>query len=332
MDGQGPASSDDAPWLIVGAGALGQLFAASLAAFRPVILLGRHLAQPAIRLRKVDGTDVEIALARERLKDWIAKRGEYSVPALVVLATKSHDTQTALDALTPSLAPTTPLLLLQNGFQVQPRISEHWAGPVLCASTTEAAYRPMPEPKPKPKPKPEPEGDSHSDFHLSRPDVVHAAAGETWIGDLAGRHAALATVVADDLSQAGIAATACADIRLRLWHKLAINAVINPLTASHGVRNGELTRVEFRPRIEALISEIDRIMRAEGIKPPAAGWQALIDGVIEATAANRSSMLQDVLAGRPTERDAILWPLIDAGLRHELATPALTALYRATLA
>ncbi|WP_110691876.1 ketopantoate reductase family protein [Salinicola halophyticus] len=323
IDGQGPASSDDAPWLIVGAGALGQLFAASLAAFRPVILLGRNPARPPIRLRKVDGTDVEITLERERLKDWIAKRGEYSAPALVVLATKSHDTRAALDALTPSLAPTTPLLLLQNGFQVQPRISEHWTGPVLCASTTEAAYRPMPEPGP------EPEGDSHSDFHLSRPDVVHAAAGETWIGDLAGRHAALATVVADDLSQAGIAATACADIRQRLWQKLAINAVINPLTASHGVRNGELARAEFRPRIEALISEIDRIMRAEGIKPPAAGWQALIDGVIEATATNRSSMLQDVLAGRPTERDAILWPLIDAGLRHELATPALTELYRA---
>jgi 2-dehydropantoate 2-reductase len=329
---KGPASSDDAPWLIVGAGALGQLFAAYLAAFRPVILLGRRPAQPAIRLLTVGGKDVEIALERERLKDWVAKRGEDSAPAIVVLATKSHDTQAALDALTPALAPTTPLLLLQNGFQVQPRISERWTGPVLCASTTEAAYRAVPGPEPEPEPGPEPEPDSHfhSDLRPNRPDVVHAAAGETWIGDLANRHAALATAVAECLSQAGIAATACPDIRQRLWQKLAINAVINPLTASHRVRNGELARSEFRPRIVALISEIERIMQAEGIKPPAAGWQALIESVIEATAANRSSMLQDVLASRVTERDAILGPLIDAGLGHSLATPELIALYRAT--
>jgi len=276
----------------------------------------------------VDGTDIEVALRRELLRDWVARRCEQSAPALVVLATKSHDTRAVLDALTPVLEPTTPLLLLQNGFQAQPRISERWVGPVLCASTIEAAYRPMPGSDRASSPSSSPSSNPSS--NPASPDVIHAAAGETWIGDLGDRHTALATAVAESLSQAGIAATSCPDIRQRLWQKLAINAVINPLTASHHVRNGELARAEFQPRIVKLISEIDRIMQAENVQPPAAGWRALIDSVIEATAANQSSMLQDVLAGRPTERDAILGPLIDASLRHGLATPEILALYQAT--
>jgi len=309
-----PAISTDAPWLVVGAGALGQLFAASLAQRQSVILLGRCRAQNVIRLRKPDGIDQQIPLPRERLDCWSGTE----LPELVILATKSHDAEAALDALAPRLASTTPLLLLQNGFLLQPRLTERWAGPVLCASTTEAAYRPATD------------SSQHPDPNWHRPDVVHAAAGETWIGDLADRHAALATRVARCLTTAGMKATACHDIRQRLWQKLAINAVINPLTASHRIRNGELARPEFRSRIVALVSEISRILRAEGIQPPGAGWQALIDGVIETTAANQSSMLQDVLAGRPTERDAILGPLIDTGRRHGLDVSTIGALYQTT--
>ena len=132
------------------------------------------------------------------------------------------------------------------------------------------------------------------------------------------------------LTRAGITAAPCRDIRQRLWQKLAINAVINPLTASHRVRNGELAGPRFRPWIVALVAEIAQIMQAEGVLPPDAGWQAFVDAVIEATAANRSSMLQDVLAGRPTERDAILGPLIEAGRRHGLEVATIDALYRTT--
>ena len=45
-----------------------------------------------------------------------------------------------------------------------------------------------------------------------------------------------------------------------------------------------------------------------------------------ATAANRSSMLQDIAAGRPTEIDAINGAIVALGARHRIATPLNAAL------
>ncbi|WP_110676463.1 2-dehydropantoate 2-reductase [Salinicola sp. RZ23] len=287
-----------APWLVLGAGALGQLFAARLAAaddIGPIALRGRHGLLNQLRLQETDGSWRSLALASPE-----------APPALVIVATKAPDAEQALQQA--QLAPGTPLLLLQNGFSVQPRLSAQWPGPVLCAATTEAAYR---QPPPA-------------------IGVVHAAAGHTWLGDLAARHLALAETVAAILTRVGLAASACDDIDEKLWHKLAVNAVINPLTARHRVLNGALAEPQLSAEVAALCAEIAQLMAAAKVPPPAAGWQGWVGAVIEATAGNRSSMLQDVLAGRGTERDAILQPLLALADTHALAVPRLRACYRAT--
>ncbi|KFF50431.1 hypothetical protein GY26_01700 [Gammaproteobacteria bacterium MFB021] len=286
------------PWLVLGAGALGQLFAARLAAASnsgQIMLRGRHGAVNQVRLQEIDGRWHALALASLAVP-----------PALVIVATKAFDAEQALKQA--QLAPDTPLLLLQNGFSVQPRLSREWPGPVLCAATTEAAYRrPLPA-----------------------TGVVHAAAGHTWLGDLAGEHRAMAAAVAATLTRAGLAASACDDIDERLWHKLAVNAVINTLTARHRVLNGALAEPPLRAEVAALCAEIAQLMAVAKVSPPAAGWQGWVSAVIEATAGNRSSMLQDVLAGRRTERDAILAPLLALADTHSLAVPGLRACYHAT--
>lgn len=288
------------PWLILGAGSLGRLLACRLANHVELALLGRQASQAPLLLTDPAGAQSAHTIARLRPNQ------APSTPAMVLITTKSHAVEPALHELAPYVAPATPLVLWQNGYRVQQPLTRRWPGPVLCATTSEGAYT---------------EGAD---------GVVHAGHGRTYIGNLDGAHGALATQVAGVLDRAGLACEACGDIHRRLWHKLAVNAAINPLAARHRIANGRLREPAFRPRVEAIVAEVTTIMAAEGIAPPEEGWAMMVWRVIEATADNRASMLQDVLAGRPTEREAILAPLLDAATRHGLDVPILTELYRHT--
>jgi len=290
----------DPHWLIVGAGALGRLLAARLAERQPSILIGRRASSTPLIMTTPEGETRRHAVARLILAE--APRRA----ALVHVTTKSQAVEAALDQLAARVAPDTPLVLWQNGFQAQPLATRRWTGPVLCAVTSEGAYT---------------QGEN---------EVVHAGHGLTHLGHLEGHYPALAAAIAAKLTAVGLETRACDDIRRRLWHKLAVNAAINPLVAIHRIRNGELRDPAYRARVEAVIEDVATLMAAVGIEAPEIGWQAHVWSVIESTANNRASMLQDVLAGRRTERDAILGPLLEAARRHGLSVPTLEQLWHDT--
>src|SRR5690554_3696494 len=283
--------------LIVGPGALGRLLALHLIDVAPVVLTGRRTLPEDQTLTTPDGEQHKHRLTLFRVDELPP-----TPPAFLHLTTKAYAAEAAYIAVMGRLSAAPILVLWQNGYQSQPLLARRHPGPVLCASTTEGAWL---------------EGDM---------GVVHAGRGRTYIGDLAnprGQHShALATL----LNQAGLAAEAVDDIHTRLWHKLAVNAAINPLTARFRIRNGQLREAAFRSRVEQIIDEVAAIMTAEGITAPQAGWHGLVWQVVEATANNRASMLQDVLAGRPVEREAILGPLLDAAWRHAIPASQLKEL------
>ncbi|KXS39416.1 MAG: hypothetical protein AWU55_398 [Halomonadaceae bacterium T82-2] len=287
-------------WLIIGAGALGRLLAARLTERQPPILIGRRASADPLVMTTPEGQTNRYHVARLTLAE------APSQPSLIHVTTKSHAVAAALDELVARVAPDTPLVLWQNGFQAQPLATRRWTGPALCAVTSEGAYT---------------QGEN---------EVVHAGHGLTHLGHLEGRYRELAISIAAELTAAGIETRACDDIRRRLWHKLAVNAAINPLVAIHRIRNGELRDPAYQPHVEAIVDDVAAIMAAEQVEPPEIGWQAHVQGVIEATAGNRASMLQDVLAGRRTERDAILGPLLEAARRHALHAPTLERLWHDT--
>ncbi len=137
--------------------------------------------------------------------------------------------------------------------------------------------------------------------------VVHAGRGPTFVGGLDNQQAGLAASLAALLSEAGLTASAVNDIRSRLWQKLAVNAAINPLVALHGLRNGELRGDAYSGRVVAVVKEVAEILAKEGVSPPNGGegeaaWLELVWQVVENTANNKASMLQDVEAKRLTER------------------------------
>jgi 2-dehydropantoate 2-reductase len=106
-----------------------------------------------------------------------------------------------------------------------------------------------------------------------------------------------------------------------VWKKLVVNAAMNPTTAIFGLRNPELLEHPAgRPIADDLARETARVATAAGVPldPDAAPgmWHSVASFV------NRSSMLQDVAAGRPTEIDAINGAIFREGARHGVPTPA----------
>lgn len=119
------------------------------------------------------------------------------------------------------------------------------------------------------------------------------------------------------------------DAQSLVWGKLVINAAINPLTALLRVTNGELlNRPSAREMMTTLACEVAEIARAEKIKLPFDDPAAMAEEVARNTAANQSSMLQDVLRNAPTEIDAICGAVARAGEKHGIETPANLACWR----
>ena len=109
------------------------------------------------------------------------------------------------------------------------------------------------------------------------------------------------------------------DIRTPMWHKLAINSVINALTAIYQCANGELiNHPQGRPRLQQLCIETQDVMARLGIAPMGQGLLKTALRILQQTALNKSSMLQDCQAGRPTEVEAINHYIIEQGALYHL--------------
>ncbi len=119
------------------------------------------------------------------------------------------------------------------------------------------------------------------------------------------------------------------DAQSLVWGKLVVNAAINPLTALLRVPNGELlNRPSAREMMANLACEVAEVARAEKIKLPFDDPIAMAEEVARKTAANQSSMLQDILRGAPTEIDAICGAVVRAGEKHGVETPANLACWK----
>ncbi len=274
-----PGTSGDGTTAILGAGALGRLWAACLpsetAGFVP-----KSGAVPSAPVLTYQFTD-HLGHGHVIQRRWLTDLSDLS---LLLVTTKAGNTLSALEEVVDQLPEACPIVLFQNGLGSQQAVANHWPQrPVLAASTTEAANRPGPD------------------------VVIHAARGCTWVGPL--NEAARTTVdpVIQQLAASGLTIQAEDQILERLWHKLVVNAGINPFTALLDCPNGDiLTAPLFLDHIDQLCLELAALMSAEGLPPQTPEHlRASIEQVARATTANTSSMRSDVRNGRATEIDYI---------------------------
>lgn len=114
-----------------------------------------------------------------------------------------------------------------------------------------------------------------------------------------------------------------------LWGKLVINAAINPITALLGITNGELLeRLPARVLLATVACEAAAVAVAQGVHLPYPDPVVAVETIARRTADNRSSMLQDVTRGAPTEIDAICGAIVEAGERTGVAIPANRTLWQ----
>ena len=283
------------PWHILGAGSLGTLWATRLArAGVPVRLILRNQARLASYRAGKGLTLVEHGV--EQTYPVIGETPDSSEPIRrLLVACKAYDAQSAIAQLQHRLAPDAELILLQNGLGSQDAVAAQWpSARCIFASSTEGAFR---------------DGDWR---------VVFAGHGYTWLGDASHPTPPLWL---DDLQAAGIPHEWATDILTRLWRKLALNCAINPLTVLYHCRNGGLSA--HHCEVATLCAELAELLERCGQPAAAQDLHSEVERVIQATAANYSSMYQDVANARRTEISYLLGYACQAAARHQLATPHL---------
>lgn len=130
------------------------------------------------------------------------------------------------------------------------------------------------------------------------------------------------------LRRAGFDARVTRDIRAARLAKLLANVCLNPVTAAFGVRNGALAKPPYARFAEALAREAAPVLAAEGLRITPGAALRRVMAVAKATAGNRSSMLQDVMAGRKTEIEHLTGALLRLARRHRVAVPTHSAFHQ----
>jgi len=281
--------------LIVGTGALGSLFAARLTqAGHPVSMLGTWKEGiNAIRNNGLQFLDSDGHEHQFNIHVTDDPRECVGVKYALVLV-KAWQTERAAGQLKECLADDGIAVTLQNGLGNRETLIQRLGlGRVALGVTTTGAT-------------------------LLEPGSVKAG-GEGIIS--MERNQALGPLEAA-LKSAGFDVQIVDDALSLIWGKLVVSSAINPLTALLRIPNGGLLeRPSTREVMGALAHETARVAIAEKINLPFADPIAAVEEVARKTAANHSSMLQDVLRGAPTEIDAICGAIVRSARQHQIETP-----------
>lgn len=163
---------------------------------------------------------------------------------------------------------------------------------------------------------------------LGAAHVRHAGHGATTLAATPETRAAVVEIC-ELFNRAGMETHRAHDIAGLMWGKLVVNSAINALSAIYRVPNGWLVEnPETRALMSAAAQETANVANALGITLPYHDPAARAIQVATATASNKSSTLQDVLRGAPTELDRINGAVVREGKRLGVPTPVNEQLLR----
>ena len=286
--------------VVLGAGAIGSLYAAKLAVSQDVTLIGRREHVEAINRDGLRITGREDRTCRVRA----AERLDAMAPAtLVLLTTKVSDNRAAAAMLAYHVREDTVILCVQNGLGSEGVVKDVLRGraTVLRAITQFGAI-------------------------FRAPGVIdYKVAGYTLIEQ--SPHSA---EIASLFTACGLDGRVSADIAVEIWRKLIFNCVINPITSIIGGEVGSIADTRLDPLKRLVIDECLAVARADGVEFTEDFLQRI--GDVFGSSPNIASMRQDLSRGKLTEIDFMNGAVVALGKRFGIDCPvnaALTAIIKA---
>lgn len=287
---------------VLGAGAIGQLMYHKLSVntqTNDVMFIGRDKLTRQQPLNFIDHTQHN----HESLATILGTDDDRLVQVeLLFVCVKAYQVEQALLPLLPKLSPQCHIVLLHNGLGphllVAAALSQYQGIGLTLGTTSQAALK------------------------LSQWQVKHSGFGVTQLGHYCG--SAMSTALKmriSHLQSDNQPIEWYQPVLPVLWQKLAINAVINPLTALNQCANGQLAATEYQSQISAIIDELVEVAKYDDITLDKAAVRARVYQVIELTSANFSSMYQDIAHNRPTEINEINGYICQQAKAHHLKVP-----------
>ncbi|WP_294258619.1 2-dehydropantoate 2-reductase [uncultured Comamonas sp.] len=290
---------------ILGAGAMGTLFGTRLAqAGIPVTLvdINPELLE-AIREHGVH-CETDQGPLRARVQA-LQARELRQPPARWLIFTKAAHTQAALQSIAHVIGPETLLLSLQNGMgHIETLHGFADARQIAVGVTTWPARL------------------------LEAGRVSSLGSGKIRFMPRNGLVDARFQDFCNDLNRAGLHCEIDPEVETAIWEKLAFNAAFNGLCGVTRQTVDALATPLGRELIRDVLDEVVSVAAACGIAIDVPRLQATVEDALNHHVGHQPSLLQDLLAGRPTETDSIHGSVVRAAERHGIATPVTRTLHR----
>ncbi len=308
---------------VVGAGAIGGFMAVRLAGAGhdvSVIARGPHLAAIQARGMRLVEADQELVAgdltATDRIRDLAPQD-------LVLLALKAHQIAAVVDDVPALFGPDTVMVTLQNGipwwyFQ---KLGGEFADRVVETVDPGGVLFTSVDP------------DrivgciAYPAAAVAEPGVIRHIEGNRFpVGELDGSSSERVTRISETLTGAGFKSRILSDIRSEIWLKLWGNLTFNPISALTHATLVDICRFPLtRTLAAAMMTEAQVIGERLG-----AGFRVPMERRIagaEGVGKHKTSMLQDVEAGKPLEIDGMLGVVVELAEMTGVEVPTLRALY-----
>ena len=277
---------------IIGAGAVGAVVGWKLYGKADVAFI----VDSGRKARYSDG----LVINGERIAFPILTPDEAAPADLLIFAVKNMQLDEAIEEALPFSGPDTVVLSLLNGIEAEGRLSEAFgAEKVLYAFITDL-----------------------SSNHSGLETTCFSGGGTIVFGEKDNRKTERIERIAALFSSAGLKFVIPDDILHEKWWKFMLNTCFNTLSAVLEADYAAIsTNQDFIRAVRVVAREVQKVAEAEGIRLTQDDVEEMIRRVTALRDHGKTSMLQDVLAGRETENRYFAGAVSRLGRRHSIPTP-----------